>query len=256
MSKYEKISVIISIIALAVSILIPLIKFLYKRSIKAELIYHSTKRAQLYCNRSGSYVKIDGVYESKNKNSIINIVEVNIKRKSDGNTLCLPWSSFVSPVVQSFSRDIASTSETAHQFKVEADSITCAFIEFGDFHGYPTKRIMPYFEQYCILVNSIAFNNQPFTQNLDYIANQKEYIELNNNIHKELFWQIGDYEITIKTDYNNNMKLESKFTFTVSESDYKKIEANISELLATVLKDYYRMPYSMQPIIVELKEEK
>lgn len=52
------------------------------------------------------------------------------------------------------------------------------------------------------------------------------------------------------------MKLESKFTFTVSESDYKKIEANISELLATVLKDYYRMPYSMQPIIVELKEEK
>jgi len=256
MSKYEKISIIISALALAVSILIPLIKFIYKRSIKAELIYHSSKRAQLYCNRSGSYIKIDGVYESKNKNSIIDIVEVIIKRKSDGNILSLPWSSFVSPVIQSFSRDIASTLETAHQFKVEADSIACAFIEFGDFHGYPTKRIMPYFENYSILVNSTAFNNQSFKQNLTYLENQKEYKELNNNIHKELFWEIGDYEIIIKTSYNDNMKLESKFTFTVSESDYKKIEANINELLASVLKDYYRMPYSMQPIIVELKEEK
>lgn len=256
MSKYEKISIIISALALAVSILVPLIKFLYKRSIKAELIYHSTKRAQLYCNRSGSYIKIDGVYESKNKNSIINIVEVIVKRKSDGNLLCLPWSSFVSPVIQSFSRDIASTSETAHQFKVEADSIACAFIEFGDFHGYPTKRIMPFFENYSILVNSIASNNQSFTNNLKLVSNQKGFYELNDIIHKELFWQIGDYEITIKTNYNNNMELESKFTFTVSESDYKKIEANISELLVSVLKDYYRLPYSMQPIIVELKEEK
>lgn len=64
MTKYEGVSVVLSIIA----IIIPIVQWLWKKLVqKPKVKYYPNGKAMLFFNHSGSYVRIDGVLEAINQ---------------------------------------------------------------------------------------------------------------------------------------------------------------------------------------------
>lgn len=129
MTFYELLAVILA----AIAIIIPIVQAIWKKWFKkAKLNYISNGKAKLLFNQSGSYLQIDGVYEAINKPISVKKVTVQINRQKDDAKLNLLWSSFRSPVYQNIAGNALQTTETAHPFRIEEDSIMCAFIEFAD----------------------------------------------------------------------------------------------------------------------------
>ena len=96
-SIYELLALILS----AVAIFVPLIKWAWNKWItKPILNFLPTGKAQIFTNRSGSYMELDGVFEAQKKPVTIKQMSLKVKRKKDDKILNLNWSTFVSPVNQ------------------------------------------------------------------------------------------------------------------------------------------------------------
>ena len=129
MSIYELLALIVSVVSLFAQI----IKWAWKKWFKkAKLNYLPNGTANLFFNQSGSYLRIDGVYEALNKAVSIKNITISVKRKRDDAKLNLSWSYFISPVSQNLVGNYVQTTEKAHPFRIDVDSIACAFIEFAD----------------------------------------------------------------------------------------------------------------------------
>ena len=89
---YELLSLILSTLA----ILIPIIKLVWKKCIlKEKLDFYPLKKAYLSCNKMGSYIRIDGVFEAHNKSISIKDIDINITRKKDSKKLNLKFFVFI-----------------------------------------------------------------------------------------------------------------------------------------------------------------
>ena len=250
MTTYEKWGLFLSIVA----ILIPIIQWIWNEWIqKPVLNYISAGRAYLFCNKSGSYIRVDGVFEALNKAITLKKVWISINREKDSRKLNLQWSTFSSPVTQSFVGNyIASADEAAHPFRVEANSVACAFIEFASINDSAQKMILPSFDAYAAACMKENFSNVEYHDALKSIQKTDEYSSAYTALDKEFFWDVGAYTATIQADYGKTSK---KFTinFSVSESDYAKLRCNIDELLNSPIKARYGMPLAMQSVKIDIK---
>ena len=126
---YELIAIALSTIAL----IIPLIKYIYNHFIKKlKVDFLPSGMITLFHNRSGSYTSLGGVYEVKNKSTTIKEITAKVIRQSDNASLSLIWSTFPSPICRRVAGNFETSFETAHPFKVEADTLAPAFVEFVD----------------------------------------------------------------------------------------------------------------------------
>ena len=126
---YELIAITLSTIAL----IIPLIKYIYNHFIKKlKVDFLPSGMITLFHYRSGSYISLGGVYEVKNKSTTIKEITAKVIRQSDNATLSLIWSTFPSPICRRVAGNFETSFETAHPFKVEADTLAPAFVEFVD----------------------------------------------------------------------------------------------------------------------------
>lgn len=133
MSKYETISTVISIVAIVLTVLIPSIQWVWKKLIMtARVKFYPSGQATLFFNQSGSYMRINGVLESERKATTIRKMRIVVTRKQDDRKLNLEWSNFISPINQNLLGNYVQTTEIAHPFRVEADSVACAFVEYSD----------------------------------------------------------------------------------------------------------------------------
>ena len=137
MSRYEFISIVISVIA----ILIPIIQWIWNKFIKRPVLnnYYNSP-AYLYFNQSGAYLRIDCAFEAQNKPISIRKIDLSIKRRSDKQSLNFSWSTFISPTTQSFIGAFTQTTEKAHPFRIDSDNIMCACIEFSDEYNTVWKK--------------------------------------------------------------------------------------------------------------------
>ena len=98
----------------------------------AKVRYYPTGQATLFFNQSGSYIRLNGVLEAERSAATIKKMSLTLTRKHDDRKLNLVWSCFISPVNQNMLGNYLQTTEAAHPFRVEADSVACAFIEYSD----------------------------------------------------------------------------------------------------------------------------
>ena len=134
MSQYEILSVVLSAIAIGFSVFIPLIQWIYKKCfVKPIVKYYPVGLISLLFNQSGSYIQLNGVIESEKKAVSIRKMMVTIKRNKDNQSLNLTWSNFISPVNQRLvGNNIVQTTEFAHPFRINEDSIATTFVEYTD----------------------------------------------------------------------------------------------------------------------------
>ena len=129
MTVYEKWALVLSVVAL----LVPLIQWTWKKWIMtAKVKYYPTGQATLFFNQSGSYIRINGVLEAERSAATIKKMSVVLTHERNDRKLKLVWSYLISPVNQNMLGNYLRTTEAAHPFRVEADSVACAFIEYSD----------------------------------------------------------------------------------------------------------------------------
>lgn len=255
MTKYEIISIVLSIIAIIIpTIVIPILSYFYKKFFKSpKLKHYITGRATLYFNFSGSYIRIDGVYESQRNSASIKNVVLQITRNTDEQKLNLQWSSFISPVNQRLLGNYSSTVETAHPFRIESDSIVCAFVQYADVNDSANRTLTPLYLNLVKIVEELSQTSTTFDEAKEKYVATNEYISLKNAAMGFFYWKIGKYTVEIQTKYENKLAI-FKYEFEVNETTNSDLILNFEETLLTPLYNRYGLPASKRAVLVELRE--
>lgn len=256
MTKYETISTVISIIAIVLTILIPISQWVWKKWIMtAKVKYYPTGQATLFFNQSGSYIRINGVLEAERNAATIKKMSVALTRKQDERKLNLVWSYLISPVNQSMLGNYLQTMEAAHPFRVEADSVACAFIEYSDPSDSSGIKIRKICSDLIPHIQTII-QNHPYDEALSLFAKSPEYIDAKNSLLSDFFWEVGKYSAVIAVEYDKQKTKTFSLEFTVTEQMSNDLRNNIDESLIAKLKDCYQVPLAFKSPMVEIIEEK
>jgi hypothetical protein len=248
---YELLALVLSCVA----ILIPIIQWTWKKwVIKPILTYLPTGSAMLFFNQSGSYIRIDGVYEAENKPISVKKIAVTVKRQKDDGTLNLIWSGFISPVTQNVVGNYLKTSESAHPFRIEADNILCVFTEFGDKFDSFGKNFRDNTALLFGKIPEITINCKDYSSAVEEYKNIPEYKIAENILIKEFYWEIGKYDIDMEVTYGNQNK-HFCYTISIGEYEYKQLLDNIEESLLSPLKQVYGVKWNYHSPSVELQSK-
>lgn len=248
MTFYEFLAIILA----AIAIVIPIVQTIWKKWIlHTELNFYPTGRVFLFYNQSGSYIRIDGVYEAVHKAISVKKISLKVTRQKDEAKLNLSWSSFISPINQNVIGAYMQTTEAAHPFRIDSDSIMCTFTEFGDPFDAFGKNLKINTNSLFGEIPEIRKKCSDYGKALTIYSQKKEYIDARNFLEKELFWRIGRYTVEIEVEYNSTNK---KFTYEISvgENDFKALNNNFDEALLSPLKSAYGIQWNYYTAIVEL----
>lgn len=253
MTKYEVISIVLAIVALIISVGVPLVQWIYREKRKAVLKYYPTGHAFAYCNLSGSYIRIDGVFEALKRAISLKKVSINIVRKKDEKKLNLEWLKFYSPTSQSFMGVQTFAEELAHPFRIDADHVACAFIEFSDPNDSAGKTIRPLYNSLLEECKKIKAVEPDYYKAEKLFISTESYRSFKGTIKKELFWEIGEYQVKVIAQYSGE---EDSFTVktSVSETQFAQFLAGINELCLIPLKSLYGGQGNYQPVLLDLED--
>ena len=247
---YEILALALSLIA----ILVPLFKWLWKTwFVKAKLKFIPNKKVLVFFNRSGAYVRIDGAYEALNKSITIRNGKVQIIRE-DNTVLNLDWSVFVSPAWQNFSGSIASSNEYAHPFRLEANSLICAFVEYAD----PFNKGNILWQKIENKLNPVALKLQKEYENFDEALKafkaSPDFTQAYRDLQATFFWQAGKYKLSIENQYETK-EAKFEYRFTLQQYDVDKLNGNIDKVLVSILSEKYNIPIGCETPAVDLLEK-
>lgn len=248
-TAYELIAIILS----SVAIFIPIIKSIWNNYIiKGKLKFLPIGKIMLFFNQSGPYIRIDGVYEAINKSISIKNISAKVIRVKDENKLNFEWSSFISPINQNLIGNYLQTTEAAHPFRIEKNSIMCAFTEFCDSFDSFAKTFK--IKSSCLFnkINTIKSTYMEYSLAKDYYQKSDEYIFVRKYIENNFFWEIGKYKIIILVKYNNTDEEKIIYNIFLNEYEQQMLISNIDEILLSPLKDAYGIRRNYYTSIIEL----
>lgn len=248
MSVFEIISVVLSSIAIIVSVF-PVIK---KMVTKANVQFYPVGLVTLLFNQSGSYIQLNGVIESEKKAVSIRKMSVKIMRKKDNQTRNLGWSQLISPVNQRLVGNVVQTTECAHPFRVDGDSIMTTFVEYTDPFDSFGKAFRNCSSKLFEKADSFSkFYESDYALACEAYSGEEAYSKLISMLKDELFWKVGKYSLDVIVEYNNT-KRSFKYEFTISEKDYAELSQNIEEAVLAPLKMKCGIKYSFNSANVEI----
>ena len=244
---YEILALILSLVA----ILVPLVKWLWKTfCVRAKLQFIPNNKLLVFFNRSGAYVRIDGAYEASNKSITIRNGKVQII-KEDNTVLKLDWSVFISPAWQNFSGSIASSNEYAHPFRLDANSLICAFVEYADPFNKGNLLWKKIEDKLLPIVSKLKTEYENFDEALSVFKTAPEFTQAYRDLQGMFFWQAGKYNLSIENQYANK-KAIFNYTFTLQQYDIDKLNGNIDKVLISILSEKYNIPMSCETPAVDL----
>ncbi len=239
---YELLALLMSIIA----ILIPVIQTIWRKwGIQPKIEYYPNGNIQLYFNHSGSYLQLNGVYEALNKPAVVKHIKITIRRHIDNHELNLSWSTFISPITQRVAGNAMQTNETAHPFRIDADSIMCAFTEFADPYDTFRKTFLVKTQTLFQKIQKIRSDFPDYQNAIQEYQSTAEYVAAKAFVEKEFFWSIGKYDMILETEYGKK-HLTKTFEFSINDTDYHRLYQNVEESLISPLKDAYLVPRNYQ----------
>lgn len=253
MTVYEIIAIILSALALVM----PVVKWSYDKYLKRlEIDFLPSGMITLFHNRSGSYISLGGVYEAQNKPATIKEISAKVVRKSDNATLSLIWSTFPSPVYRKVAGNFETSFEAAHPFKVDADTLAPAFVEFSNSASNMDEISNGILSP--VVNASIPLLSQPNIALLAVDASVKalpEYSTAKLALNDHFFWKSGSYEIILTTIHSKG-SFEKKYEFQLSNDESTSIRHNIDNLLVAHVAEHFRCSLQMNSVRKEFNEIK
>lgn len=246
---YEVIALVLSFIA----IVVPFIKWSwYKWVVKPVLKHLPTGKVYPCFNMSGSYLKVESVFEALNKPITVKNIALRMTRVRDEKKLNQNWSSFWSPVTQSFKEGFSSTSETAHPFRIEKDSLTTAFTEFEDPHNSLNRSLAEFEMERDFFIKDCLDKMLDYRAALDKFRESSMYKKMYDILLQEFFWSIGNYKIEIIVKYGKEKKVFS-YNFDINEAEHNKLLHNLNETLIVPIKRAYQQRLDFSLVVLNLK---
>ena len=253
MTVYELIAIILSVFALV----IPAIKWVYDKFFRRlKIDFLPSGMITLFYNKSGSYISLGGVYEAQNKSTTIKEISAKVVRKSDNATLSLMWSTFPSPVFRSIAGNYESSFETAHPFKVEADTLVPAFVEFANTVSNmdeTTNNILQPVKNASLPILSQA--NIALCTADSGVKALPEYNAAKLSLNDYFFWKKGTYEIILTTVHSKG-SFDKKYELQLSKEESAKMRENMDKLLVLHIAEHFRMTLPLNSLRKEFKEKK
>ena len=251
MTTYELIAIILSVLALV----IPAIKWAYDKFIKRlKLDFLPSGMITLYHNRSGSYISLGGVYEAKNKSTTIREISAKVIRKSDNATLSLLWSTFPSPVFRSVAGNYETTFETAHPFKVEADTLAPAFVEFSnaaiDVNDVTNVALRPVVNASVPILSQVNVSTMSADAAIKALP---EYNAAKIVLNDHFFWKPDVYQIVLKTVHSKG-SLDKCYIFKLSVEESGLLRNNIDSILVSHIANHFGMTVQIGSVRKEFSE--
>lgn len=253
MTVYELVAMVLSVLAL----IIPAIKWVYDKFFKRlKIDFLPSGMITLFHNKSGSYISLGGVYEAQNQSTTIKEISAKVVRKSDNATLSLMWSTFSSPVFRSVAGNYESSFETAHPFKVDADTLVPAFVEFANTASNmdeTTNNALQPVKNASLPILSQA-NIALYTADSGVKA-LPEYNTAKLTLNDYFFWKKGTYEIILTTVHSKG-SFDKKYELQLSKEESAKMRENIDKLLVLHIAEHFRMTLPLNSLRKEFKEKK
>lgn len=253
MTVYELVAMVLSALAL----IIPAIKWAYNKFFKRlNIDFLPSGMITLFHNKSGSYISLGGVYEAQNQSTTIKEISAKVVRKSDNATLSLLWSAFPSPVYRGVAGNYESSFETAHPFKVEADTLVPAFVEFANMESNmdeTTNNILRPVENASLPI--LSQGNIGLLAADSGVKALPEYNAAKLSLNDYFFWKKGTYEVILTTVHSKG-SFDKKYEVRLSKEESDMIRQNIDNLLVLHVAKHFRLTLPMNSIRKEFKEKK
>ena len=242
MTTYERIATAIAILALLQPWIIKLWDRFFK---KIHVNFIPTAKIKLYYNRSGAYVYLGGVIESKNKAAIVKDIAVKVIRKKDKAELPLDWSSFVVPVFQSVGGNPVTTSEIARPFKVESGSLYPVFVEFASTNTQENSRLAEIYSEIAAEIRNIMQSNFTIEEAKNTLAGSNNYRNLRDELLQNFYWRADEYVIVLTITYNDTKTKQYRFKFNIDANEAATFKENIEKSLQCGVDEIYRVPTNL-----------
>ena len=242
MTTYEIIATVIAVIAL----LQPwIIKFCNHFLRKICVSFIPSAQIKLYYNRSGAYVYLGGVIESKNQAAVIKDISVKVIRQNDKAELNLDWSSFMVPVFQSVGGNAVSTSEIARPFKVEAGSLYPVFVEFASVNTQENNRRSEIYSTIAAEALNITRLNVTVEHAKQMLVNSQNYQAFRDELLQNFYWKEADYIIELTITYNEKKTKQYRYKFNIDTNEAAAFKENIENSLQSAIDEIYRVPTNL-----------
>lgn len=239
MSPYEIIATIIAVIAL----LQPWIIKLYNHFLRKICVsFIPSAQIKLYYNKSGAYVYLGGVIESKNQAAVVEDISVKVIRQNDKAELNLDWSSFMVPVFQSIGGNPVSTSEIARPFKVEAGDLYPVFIEFASVNMQENNRRSEIYNIMASEAFNITRSIVAMEQAKQMLVNLPCYQVFREELLQDFYWKEADYIIELTITYNEEKIKQYRYKFSIDANEFTAFKENIANSLVSAIDEIYRVP--------------
>ncbi len=212
---------------------------------KLELKFLPSTKIKIYYNRSGAYIYLGGVLESKNHSSVINNVSVKIIRNNDKAELNLIWSSFIVPVFQSIAGNAITTSEIARPFKVEANSLYPVFIEFDLVDEDERDKLLDIYNQMGVEINQNVQSETTSMKLKETIKETSLYKESREKLLSNFYWKETNYTLELVINYNDNKQKKYIYKFQITSDEHEKLKENIEKSLLSIIDEAYRIPLNL-----------
>lgn len=242
MSPYEIIATIIAVIALFQPWIIKLYNH-FLRKIRVSFI--PSAQIMLYYNKSGAYVYLGGVIESKNQAAVVKDISVKVIRQNDKAELNLDWSSFRVPVFQTIGGNPVTTSEIARPFKVESGSLYPVFIEFASVNTSENSRRSEIYSTLEAEAFNITQLNVAFEQAKQMLVASQYYQDFKDELLQDFYWKEAGYIIELTITYNEEKTKQYRYKFSIDAIESVAFKENIEKLLQGAIDDIYRVPVNL-----------
>lgn len=248
MSSYEKYSLIISIIAIAISIGVPLLQWLYKKTkrLKLSIIPFENNPPSLLFNESGCYFKLMFCIQCENQDTTITSIEVTLKRQSDTWEKTYKWSSLDSIYLNWFGNNTANrinSATYARPYKIKENTLEPFIIEFliqddaskvnSECNANETSlfQFMHFNPDYQI--SSCKTIDELKTTIASIKAGYKrtnEYSSINKTLKQYFYWKADKYLLNLSIHYGVDKCKQCTYEFEISQEESDEFSKNFEEI--------------------------
>lgn len=256
MNTYEKWSLVVSILAIIISITVPLIQYMCKRikRLHLDLIPFANNGITIFFNESGSYFRASFCIRCQNQDTTISNINATITR-SDTCSKVFEWSYFDSIYVNwlgTNTNNRINSVSCARPYKIKADTLEPFIIEFSNDENKNSNRIctkrdsmLSRFIQFSTPIENINQLHQTFKAS-------QNYTELINDYNQLFFWDAGQYCLQFDITHDVNKISSSMFHFNISNEESQKLKENSEQTVFCSVHNSYNIPCNFYTLTKEL----
>lgn len=229
---------------------------LYKKIVKnGEIDIYETGLIEVGFSGTAPTIELNGTLRALNKDVFVKSIELSITREKDKAQHIFSWAAFCPPQISS-TETRTSLTEIPSGFLISQNSSHRYNIIFEDTNT--SGEIKNLFNEYNAKWSDISAQlNKLWSprsghypspeieaqqQNLvDNFRSTTTYKDTRDHLASKCYWEAGNYHLQIKVITSKPDRVFPKaFGFTISESDAKKLRANVPVMVEEPISSYFR----------------